>query len=86
MVPSSAMRNNPGSSRIKVNIGDVSYLSEDPELVVNKAELIIPYDIEAKFQPLNRLVISTSKDESHYFGILDSAYAGGIVNTSLGIL
>lgn len=74
----------PGSSRIKVNIGDVLYLSEDPELVVNKAELIIPYDVEAKFQPLNRLVISTSKDESHYFGILDSAYAGGIVNTSLG--
>lgn len=73
------------STRIRVDLSDVLRLQNDPLITINKAELVVPYDYDSKYAPIDLLTLTYTKDGSNYLKTIDSTYIGGLVNKSDGL-
>jgi hypothetical protein len=51
-----------GGTRIDVELADVLWLREVPNVTINKAELVVPYDAQTKFKPLDSLTMVYEKE------------------------
>ncbi len=74
-------------TRLRIDLSNVRWLSEIPGVSINKAELVLPYDNESKFNPIDGLLLTYHKyeDSETYQKVADSLYIGGSVNRSGGM-
>ncbi len=71
-------------TRIRVDLSEALWLRQIPNVIINKAELVVPFENDEHFEPVDAIIISYQKDSDGYDGISDSLYAGGAVNRSKG--
>ncbi len=71
-------------TRIRVDLSGALWLQQIPNVVINKAELVVPYEKDDHFAPIDGISITYQKDSEGYDRIRDSLYAGGGVNKTKG--
>jgi len=52
-----------GGTRVRVNLSDVQWMRELPNVIINKAELVVPYDAETKFSSIDSVNVVYEKLE-----------------------
>jgi hypothetical protein len=55
-----------GGTRVRIDLNDVLWMRELPGAVINKAELVVPFDSETKFLPLDSVNVVYEKSEGIY--------------------
>jgi hypothetical protein len=55
-----------GGTRVKVNLNDVLWMRELPNAIINKAELVVPFDNETKFDRLDSVNVVYEKSEGAF--------------------
>jgi hypothetical protein len=55
-----------GGTRVRLDLNDVLWMRELPGAVINKAELVVPFDSETKFAPLDSVNVVYEKSEGIY--------------------
>jgi hypothetical protein len=55
-----------GGTRVRIDLNDVLWMRELPGAVINKAELVVPFDAETKFLPLDSVNVVYEKSEGIY--------------------
>lgn len=66
-----------GGTRVDVDLSDVLWLREVPNVTINKAELVVPYDGDTKFKPLDSLTLVYEKEPDVYTLTADHARNSG---------
>ena len=74
----------PHGTRVRVDLSEIFWLQQIPGAVINKAELVVPFENDNRFDPLDALSISYKKEDGSYTFIPDTLYTGGGLNTSTG--
>lgn len=62
-----------GGTRVDVDLADLMWLREVPNVTINKAELVVPYDADTKFKPLDSLTLVYEKEPDVF--VLTADYA-----------
>jgi hypothetical protein len=62
-----------GGTRVDVDLADVMWLREVPNVTINLAELVVPYDADTKFKPLDSLTLVYEKEPDVF--VLTADYA-----------
>lgn len=73
----SAYLQGAGGTRVDVDLADVTWLREVPNVTINKAELVVPYDADTKFKPLDSLTIVYEKEPGVFTLTADHARNSG---------
>lgn len=77
-----------GGTFVAVDISEVTWLNDYPNIVVNRAELIVPYESNEKYAPVN-LMLARFKNAEGKFSILKddemTLLVGGGVRTGDGL-
>jgi hypothetical protein len=55
-----------GGTRVRVDLSDVMWMRELPNAVINKAELVVPFDADTKFAQLDSVNVVYEKSEGVY--------------------
>lgn len=50
-----------GGTRVRVKLSDVQWMRELPNVIINKAELVVPYDAETKFSSIDSVNVVYEK-------------------------
>jgi len=60
-----------GGTRVNVDISDVLWMREIPNVTINKAELVVPFDAQTKFSVVDSLTMVFEKQEGIFSLIAD---------------
>ena len=52
-----------GGTRVRVNLHDVDWMREIPNAIINKAELVVPFDADTKFDALDSVNVVYEKSD-----------------------
>jgi hypothetical protein len=55
-----------GGTRVNVDLGDVLWMRDLPSAIINKAELVVPFDSETKFNRLDSVNVVYEKTEGAF--------------------
>jgi hypothetical protein len=66
-----------GGTRVRLNLSDVLWLRDLPHVVINKAELVVPFDAETKYDRLDSVNVVYEKTEGAYALTSDFARNAG---------
>ena len=77
-----------GGTFVAVNISEVTWLNDYPNITVNRAELIVPYESDEKFAPINLLLARYKKADGKFSLLRDdemTLLVGGGVRIGAGL-
>lgn len=66
-----------GGTRVSVDVSDVLWMREVPNITINKAELVVPYDAQSKFAGIDSLNMVYEKSEGFFALTADYARNAG---------
>jgi hypothetical protein len=55
-----------GGTRVRVDLSDVLWMRELPSTIINKAELVVPFDTDTKFEQLDSVNVVYEKSDGIY--------------------
>jgi hypothetical protein len=55
-----------GGTRVRVNLEDALWMRELPDVIINKAELVVPFDAETKFAALDSVNVVYEKTDGQF--------------------
>lgn len=74
-----------GGTRVRVNLSDVQWMRELPNVIINKAELVVPFDADTKFSAIDSVNVVYEKNDGFFALTADyGRNAGGNFRRSPG--